>query len=82
PLTKQGKAKRPTPEQTTINTKKAQRHNPLLIRQIKTTGFPSLRSNEQEPVNTVSDKPLAASELQKEPLTDHLAKAKAKPLPL
>ncbi len=84
PLTIQGKAKAPEHGQKAPRRQKNAQNQTHIVRQIKNNGFPlPCGAKNNEAVNTVSDKPLAASEKARAKsevptLTDHLAKAKAK----
>ncbi|MFM0180083.1 hypothetical protein PQR52_16550, partial [Paraburkholderia aspalathi] len=83
PLTTQGKAKAPETRPKAPRRQKKPKAADI-VRQIKQRVSPPLRSKQNEAVNTVSNKPLAASEKAKsekakeQTLTDHLAKAKSK----
>ncbi|MFM0015704.1 hypothetical protein, partial [Paraburkholderia sediminicola] len=75
-LTKAPRRKKANQTPTAAGTQR----KPHIFRQIKQRVSPPLRSKEKQAVNTVSNKPLAASEKSERAptLTDHLAKAKAK----
>ncbi|MGE8490453.1 MAG: hypothetical protein ACN6OQ_19040, partial [Paraburkholderia nemoris] len=82
PLTMQGKAKALRTRPKSAAQAKKPQNQTNIVRQIKQRVSPPLRSKEQQAVNTVSNKPLAASEKARAKsevptLTDHLAKAKA-----
>src|SRR5579863_5713747 len=65
PLTIQGKAKAPGTRPKSAAQAKKPQNQTNIVRQIKQRVSPPLRSKEQQAVNTVSNKPLAASEKSK-----------------